>query len=183
MLIGYARVSTNDQNLEMQIDALKKAGCEQIFAEKITGTRADRPEYQKMKEYLRDGHDTVVVYKLDRLGRSLKHLIEEMQEFNLRKIGFKAVQEHIDTTTSGGKLFFHIFAAISEFERDIIRERTLSGLEAARARGRKGGRPSKLSSNQVQMVRHLYADRNNEISDICDMFNISKTTLFRLVSD
>ena len=119
MLIGYARVSTQDQNLDMQIQALKNAGCGIIFSEKITGTVADRPEYLKMKEYARNGEDTVVVYKLDRLGRSLKHLIAEMQLFSDRKLGFKSLQENIDTTTPSGKLFFHIFAAIAEFEKDI----------------------------------------------------------------
>jgi len=128
MLIGYARVSTQDQNLDMQIQALEKAGCEAIYSEKITGTRADRPEYLKMKDYARNGKDTIIVYKLDRLGRSLKHLIEEIQLFADRNIGFKSIQENIDTTTSSGKLFFHIFASIAEFEKDIIKERTLSTL-------------------------------------------------------
>ena len=145
MLIGYARVSTIGQNLDMQIQALERAGCEKIYAEKVTGNGIDRSEYQQMKEFLRDNDDTVVVYKLDRLGRSLKHLIAEIQEFQQRGIGFKSLQENIDTLSSGGKLFFHIFAAIAEFERDLIRERTQAGLAAARARGRLGGRPSKLN--------------------------------------
>jgi DNA invertase Pin-like site-specific DNA recombinase len=149
MLIGYARVSTQDQNLDMQIQALEKAGCETIYSEKITGTRADRPEYLKMKDYARNGKDTIIVYKLDRLGRSLKHLIEEIQLFADRNIGFKSIQENIDTTTSSGKLFFHIFASIAEFEKDIIKERTLTGLNAARARGRLGGRPKKLTDAQL----------------------------------
>jgi DNA invertase Pin-like site-specific DNA recombinase len=135
MLIGYARVSTIGQNLDMQIEALKRAGCEKIYAEKVSGGGIDRTEYQQMKEFLRDHEDTVVVYKLDRLGRSLKHLIAEMQEFQQRGIGFKSLQENIDTQSSGGKLFFHIFAAIAEFERDLIRERTQAGLAAAHGRG------------------------------------------------
>ncbi|MCE2993397.1 MAG: recombinase family protein [Alphaproteobacteria bacterium] len=181
MLIGYARVSTSDQSLDLQIDALTKAGCEKIFAEKITGSSADRPELNNLKEFIRDGDDTVVVYKLDRLGRSLKNLVAEMQSFQERGIGFKSLQENIDTTTSGGKLFFHIFAALAEFERDIIRERTQAGLNSARARGRLGGRPKKLTESQLYLMRKLYADKSNEISDICKMFKISRPTLFRLV--
>ena len=181
MLIGYARVSTQDQNLDMQIQALEKAGCEAIYSEKITGTRADRPEYLKMKDYARNGKDTIIVYKLDRLGRSLKHLIEEIQLFADRNIGFKSIQENIDTTTSSGKLFFHIFASIAEFEKDIIKERTLTGLNAARARGRLGGRPKKLTDAQLMMMKKMHADKNNSIQEICDMFKISRPTLFRLV--
>ncbi len=183
MLIGYARVSTQDQNLDMQIKALKLAGCEKIYAEKVTGTKAIRPEYDKMKEFARDGHDIIVVYKLDRLGRSLRNLIDEMQLFAKRNLGFKSLQENIDTSTSGGKLFFHIFAAVAEFEKDIIKERTLSGLEAARARGRVGGRPAKLSTSQVQMVRNLYKDKSNQLDDICAMFGISRITLYRTVRE
>jgi len=182
MLVGYARVSTEEQNLDMQVDALRSAGCGEIFAEKVTGTRIDRPQYEKMREFIRDGEDTVVVYKLDRMGRSLRHLIDEMERLNVRKIGFRSLQENIDTTTSGGKLFFHIFAAIAEFERDIIKERTLSGLSAARARGRLGGRPKKITETQRQMIRKLYADKTNALSDICKTWSISKSTLFRLVA-
>jgi DNA invertase Pin-like site-specific DNA recombinase len=181
MLIGYARVSTLDQNLDMQVKALEAAGCLKVFSEKVTGTTAERPEYNKLKEFARDGHDTIVVYKLDRLGRSLRNLIDEMRLFDNRNIGFRSIQEHIDTTTSGGKLFFHIFAAIAEFEKDIIKERTLSGLEAARARGRRGGRPAKLTPNQVQMVKNLYNDKSNTLDDICSMFKISRITLYRTV--
>jgi len=181
MLVGYARVSTEGQNLDMQVRQLEAAGCKRIFQEKITGTRSDRPEYQAMNKFIRSGEDTVVVYKLDRLGRSLRHLIQEMQFFKERKIGFRSLQEHIDTSTSGGKLFFHIFAAIAEFERDIIKDRTASGLEAARARGKLGGRPFKLSNSQISILKQSYADKNNNIADICNSFNISKATLYRLV--
>ena len=181
MLIGYARVSTQDQNLDMQIQALKKAGCEVVYSEKITGTKADRPEYLKMKEYVRNGKDTIVVYKLDRLGRSLKHLIVEMQLFADRKIGFKSIQENIDTTTSSGKLFFHIFASIAEFEKDIIKERTLSGLKAAKARGRLGGRPRKLTESQLTIMKKIHDDTDGSIQEICEMFKISRPTLFRLL--
>jgi DNA invertase Pin-like site-specific DNA recombinase len=182
MLIGYARVSTIDQNLDMQIKALEAAGCEKIFAEKITGTKADRPEYNKLKEYARSGLDTIVVYKLDRLGRSLRNLIDEMRLFEIREIGFKSIQENIDTNTSGGKLFFHIFASIAEFEKDIIKERTLSGLAAARSRGRLGGRPPKLNANQIEMVKKLYHDKSNKLDDICEMFKISRITLYRAIA-
>lgn len=181
MLVGYARVSTQDQNLDLQIDALTKAGCQKIFAEKITGATTDRSELNNLKTFIRDNQDTVVVYKLDRLGRSLKNLIDEMQSLQGRGIGFKSLQENIDTTTSGGRLFFHVFAALAEFERDIIRERTQAGLKAARARGRLGGRPKKLTESQLHLMRKLYADKANDISEICKMFNISKPTLFRLV--
>lgn len=176
MLVGYARVSTKDQNLDMQIQMLQAAGCE-----KITGTKAERPEYNALKEYVRDGKDTIVVYKLDRLGRSIKHLIEEIQELNERNVGFRSLQENIDTNTSSGKLFFHIFAAIAEFEKDIIKECTASGLHAARARGCVGGRPKKLDAAKILMMRRLYVDRNNSINDICNIMKISKSTFFRLI--
>lgn len=179
MLIGYARVSTENQNLELQIDALKKAGCEKIYLEKVSGVKVDRAEYNEMKKYLRPQHDTVVVYKLDRLGRSLKHLIDEVQWFNTNEIGFKSLQENVDTSTSGGKLFFHIFAAIAEFERDLIRERTIAGLSAARARGRVGGRKPKVAANQITLIKQLHSDKNNKIEDICNTFKISKSVLYR----
>jgi DNA invertase Pin-like site-specific DNA recombinase len=140
MLIGYARVSTQDQTLNLQKDALEKIGCNKIFTDTASGAKAERIGLEEALEYVREG-DTLVVWRLDRLGRSLKHLIETITELNNRKIGFKSIQENIDTTTSGGKLVFHIFGALAEFERDIIRERTQAGLTAARARGRLGGRP------------------------------------------
>jgi DNA invertase Pin-like site-specific DNA recombinase len=179
MLIGYARVSTESQNLELQIDALKKAGCEKIYSEKISGTKTEREEYEGMKKYLRPNQDIVVVYKLDRLGRSLKHLMEEIEWFKQHNIGFKSIQENIDTSTSSGKLFFHMFAAIAEFERDLIRERTMAGLMAARARGRKGGRKAKVSESQAKIIKKLHEDKGTEIKQICDMFNISKSVLYR----
>ena len=133
-----------------------------------------------MLEYVREG-DILVVWRLDRLGRSLKHLIETITELNNRKIGFKSIQENIDTTTSGGKLVFHIFGALAEFERDIIRERTQAGLIAARARGRKGGRPKALTPKKVQMVQDLYRNKENSIDEICKTLNISRTTLYRYI--
>ena len=147
MLIGYARVSTQDQTLHLQMDALEKIGCTKIFTDTISGSATQRLGLDEALDYVREG-DTLVVWKLDRLGRSLKHLIETIATLNNRKIGFKSITENIDTTTSGGKLVFHIFGALAEFERNLIRERTLAGLEAARARGRLGGRPEvKLSKN------------------------------------
>lgn len=178
MKIGYARVSTVDQNLDMQIDALKKAGCEKIFSDKASGVRADRQGLNDAFEFCREG-DSLVVWKLDRLGRSLKDLITTVTTLHTRKIGFVSLQENIDTTTSGGKLVFYIFGALAEFERDIIKDRTNAGLQAARARGRQGGRPKKLNSRQIAMAKKLMKDETNQIKDICATLNISKTTLYR----
>src|SRR2546428_930667 len=147
MLIGYARVSTQDQTIHLQKDALEKIGCTKIFTDTISGAKAGRPGLTEALAYVREG-DTLVVWRLDRLGRSLKHLIETITALNNRKIGFKSIQENIDTTTSGGKLIFHIFGALAEFERDIIKERTQAGLQAARARGRLGGRPKALNQKK-----------------------------------
>src|SRR5437764_5528719 len=180
MLIGYARVSTQDQTLNLQKDALEKIGCSKIFTDTISGAATERKGLDAAVAYVREG-DTLVVWKLDRLGRSLKHLIETITTLNNRKIGFKSLTENIDTTTSGGKLIFHIFGALAEFERDIIRERTLAGLQAARARGRKGGRPKVLTSKTVQMAQQLYHDKANAIADICKTLNISRATLYRYV--
>src|SRR5438270_4309429 len=146
MLIGYARVSTSEQTLNLQKDALEKIGCSKIFTDTISGATTERHGLDAGISYVREG-DTLVVWRLDRLGRSLKHLIETITTLNNRKIGFKSIQENIDTTTSGGKLIFHMFGALAEFERDIIRERTKVGLAAARARGRVGGRPKAHTIN------------------------------------
>src|SRR5437016_12352649 len=179
MLIGYARISTQEQTLNLQKDALEKIGCTKIFTDVISGAKAERKGLQDALAYVREG-DTLVVWRLDRLGRSLKHLIETITALNNRKIGFKSITENIDTTTSGGKLIFHIFGALAEFERDIIRERTKAGLEAARARGRKGGRPkAKTLDNprKVAIAQALYADKTNAIEDICKTLRISRATL------
>src|SRR5512147_3323652 len=165
MLIGYARVSTTDQTLDLQNDALKKAGCERIFTDTASGAKAERIGLEEALSYVRKG-DTLVVWRLDRLGRSLRHLIETITGLNNRQIGFKSITEAIDTTTSGGKLVFHIFGALAEFERDIIRERTQAGLTAARSRGRKGGRPKALTPKKAQMALTLYADKTNTIGEI-----------------
>src|SRR5688500_9195460 len=163
MLVGYARVSTNEQILDLQRDALEKIGCTKIYSDVVSGAKEERIGLEEALEYVREG-DTLVVWRLDRLGRSLKHLIETITELNNRKIGFKSIQENIDTTTSGGKLIFHIFGALAEFERDIIRERTQAGLLAARARGRKGGRPKAKALNtpkKITLAQSLYNDKNN----------------------
>jgi DNA invertase Pin-like site-specific DNA recombinase len=158
MLIGYARVSTSDQTLDLQKDALEKAGCDKIFTDTASGAKAERIGLDQAISYVRKG-DTLVVWRLDRLGRSLPHLIETITGLNNRQIGFKSITESIDTTTSGGKLIFHIFGALAEFERDIIRERTQAGLTAARARGRNGGRPKALTPKKAQMAAVLYKDK------------------------
>ena len=151
MKIGYARVSTQDQNLDLQWDALKQAGCEKIIEDTASGGRRDRIGLERVREQLRPG-DVLVVWRLDRLGRSLRHLIDLMAELETEKVGFQSLQESIDTTTPGGKLVFHIFGALAEFERNLIRERTRAGLEAARARGRKGGRPKPLPPHNALVV-------------------------------
>src|SRR5512147_1141617 len=180
MLVGYARVSTSDQTLDLQKDALQKAGCDRIFTDTASGAKTERTGLDEALSYVRAG-DTLVVWRLDRLGRSLRHLIETITALNNRKIGFKSITEAIDTTTSGGKLIFHIFGALAEFERDIIKERTQAGLTAARARGRNGGRPKALTPNKQEMAKALYKDKNNTIEEICRTLNISRATLYRYV--
>src|ERR687896_1933088 len=180
MLIGYARVSTQDQTLNLQKDALEKQGCKKIFTDTVSGAKVERRELEEALEYVREG-DTLVVWRLDRLGRSLKHLIETITELNNRKIGFKSIQESIDTTTSGGKLIFHIFGALAEFERNLIRERTQAGLIAARKRGRIGGRPKALTPRQIRIAQSLYDDPKNSIQEICRTLKISKVTLYRYI--
>lgn len=182
MKVGYARVSTHEQNLSLQIDELKKSGCTEIFTDKISGAKSDRPGLQKALDFLREG-DSLVVWRLDRLGRSLKHLIEVISLFEERKIGFSSLQESIDTTTSGGKLIFHIFGALAEFERNLIRERTNAGLAAARARGRNGGRPRALNGKKIQLAKNLYESRKHQVSEICETLSISKSTLYNYLKE
>jgi DNA invertase Pin-like site-specific DNA recombinase len=177
MLIGYARVSTHEQNLAPQTDALKKAGCSKIFGDKVSGAGSERPGLKAALEYVREG-DTLLVWRLDRLGRSLKDLIEIIGGLEKRGIGFKSIQESIDTTTSGGRLIFHVFGALAEFERNLIRERTRAGLAAARARGRKGGRPRALDGKKVELAYRLYDERKYTIKEICRILGISKPTLY-----
>jgi DNA invertase Pin-like site-specific DNA recombinase len=181
MLVGYARVSTSDQTLTLQKDALEHIGCSKIFTDTISGSTTERQGLDAALSYVREG-DTLVVWRLDRLGRSLKHLIETITKLNTRKIGFKSITENIDTTTSGGKLIFHIFGALAEFERDIIRERTNAGLQAARVRGRLGGRPKALNDKKAAIAQVLYRDKNNSIADICKTLHISRSTLYRYIT-
>src|SRR5829696_3961311 len=181
MLIGYARVSTEDQNLDLQRDALEKAGCEQIFTDTVSGTKARRPGLEQALSHLREG-DTLVVWRLDRLGRSLRHLIDTVTALQERGVGFKSLQESIDTTTSGGKLVFHIFGALAEFETTIIKERTQAGLQAARARGRYGGPKHKLTPKQVEIARQLW-ESHTPVKEICETLGISRATFYRYVKN
>lgn len=181
-LIGYARVSTNEQNLHLQQDALENAGCLKIYTDTISGTKAERKGLTEALDYVRGG-DTLVVWRLDRLGRSLKDLIERITELHNRNIGFKSLTENIDTTTSGGKLIFHIFGALAEFERDIITERTNAGLTAARARGRQGGRPrSSLSDDRkLQMARQMYENKHLPVMEISKALGIPRSTFYKYI--
>jgi DNA invertase Pin-like site-specific DNA recombinase len=180
MLIGYARVSTQDQTLDLQTDALTQSGCEKIFTDTMSGAKAERPGLQDAMTHLRAG-DTLVVWRLDRLGRTLKQLIATITDLSERDIGFKSLQENIDTTTSGGKLIFHIFGALAEFEREIIRERTNAGLQAARARGRLGGRPKtqSLDPKKMALAKQLHDDHSRSVQEICEMLQIGRSTLYR----
>ncbi len=178
MQIGYARISTEDQKLDLQLDALKQAGCDHVFKDIASGAKSDRAGLDQASKYLRPG-DTLVVWKLDRLGRSLKHLIEVINDFSKKGVFFKSLQENIDTASSGGKLTFHLFGALAEFERDIIRERTKAGLEAARSRGRIGGRPKALNDKQIQLARQLMSNPSNSASDVSKTLGVSRATLYR----
>ena len=178
MLIGYARVSTQEQNFDLQLDALKKAGCEKIFQDAASGTKSERKGLAEALEYARDG-DTLVVWRLDRLGRSLGQLIELTNGLQARKVSFKSLVEAIDTTTTTGQFFFHVTGAFAELERNLIRERTKAGLEAARARGRKGGRPKAIDSDGLAMALELYASNRNSVENISNQLGIAKRTLYR----
>jgi DNA invertase Pin-like site-specific DNA recombinase len=184
MLIGYARVSTQDQTLDLQTDALTRVGCEKIFTDTTSGSKSERPGLQDAMNHLRAG-DTLVVWRLDRLGRTLKHLIILITDLSEKGIGFKSLQESIDTTTSGGKLIFHIFGALAEFEREIIKERTNAGLQAARARGRFGGRPTIQSRDpkKIALARKLYDEQSMTVQEICASLHIGRSTLYRYLQD
>jgi DNA invertase Pin-like site-specific DNA recombinase len=179
MKIGYARVSTADQTLDLQLDALQKAGCERIYEEKESAAK-ERPELNKLLEQLRPG-DTVVVWRLDRLGRSIKHLIELVERLSSIGVGFQSLTESIDTATSGGQLIFHIFAALAEFERNLIRERTKAGLIAARARGRHGGRPQAMDDDKQKIAQALRnsPQEHKSVDSICRSLRISRATFYR----
>jgi DNA invertase Pin-like site-specific DNA recombinase len=181
MKIGYIRVSKQEQNEALQRDALKEAGCEKYFSDKITGSTFERKGLEELLAFVRAG-DTVVVWKLDRLGRSLKNLIETLNLLKDRENDFVSLTEKVDTTTPGGKLIFHLMGALAEFERDLIRERTNAGLAAARVRGRVGGRPRRLATNgKVALARRLFADPNHSVPEICSTLGISRSTLYRYV--
>ncbi|WP_457572829.1 recombinase family protein [Desulfolithobacter sp.] len=182
MRIGYARVSTQDQNEQLQADALERAGCEKIYIDHASGSKADRPELAKALEQLRPG-DTLVVWRLDRLGRSLKHLIEVVEDLQEKSVAFCSLTEGMDTSTPGGKMIFHIFGALGEFERDLIRERTNAGLQAARARGRVGGRKNKLTPAQVKTLLSMYESKQYTTRQIRETFGISQPTLYRYIRE
>lgn len=177
-IFGYARVSTSDQNTNLQRDKLLEAGCDQIFEDIASGAKANRPELDRMLEMLREG-DTVVVWKLDRLGRSMQHLIDLIDKFNDMGVQFKSLTEQIDTSTAGGTLIFNVFASIAQFERDLIRERTKAGLEAARARGRNGGRRPILTDAQIKEARELYMTQSITVSQIARMMGCGRSTIYR----
>ena len=182
MLIGCARVSKEEQNLDLQHDALRAAGCERIFDDKASGARTERPGLNRALEQLRDG-DTPVVWRLDRLGRSLKDLIARAEELKETGAGLKSLQESIDTTPSGGQLIFHLFGSLAEFERNLIRERTQAGLKAARARGRKGGRKKALAAKQRAHAVDLCRSREHTVAEICSLMGISRATLYACVDE
>jgi len=181
MRIGYARVSRQDQKLSLQIDALKEYGVERIFEEKVTGTRKNRPELDALLDHVRAG-DTVVIWKLDRIGQSLRHLVELVNRFSDMGVNFVSLTENIDTTTATGRFVFNMFASLAEFERGLIVERTKAGLESARARGRAGGRPQK-DENSIRLALKLYHSKQFTISQITQASGVSKATLYRRIRD
>ena len=178
--IGYARVSTDDQNLDLQRDALKKAGCEVIYEETASGKNTSRPELEHCRKALREG-DTLIVWRLDRLGRSLPDLVTIVSELENAGISFESVTEKIETGSAAGKLIFHVFAALAEFERNIIRERTHAGLAAARARGRKGGRKAALNEKEVREIRLLLGDPDNQVINIAKRYGVSRATIYKYI--
>ena len=180
MKLGYARVSTEDQTLDLQLDALRQAGAETIYQEQASGKSASRPELEACLKALRSG-DTLAVWRLDRLGRNLGDLVAIVTDLGARGVAFESVTEQIATGSPSGKLVFHLFAALAEFERNLIRERTNAGLQAARKRGRVGGRPAKLTGKDLAMAKALMADRSNDVGDIAQRFGVHRSTLYRLV--
>jgi DNA invertase Pin-like site-specific DNA recombinase len=178
--IGYARVSKIEQNLDMQIDALSSENCSKIFTDKVTGAKAERPGMNDCLEELKEG-DILVVWRIDRLGRSMSHLVQIIEQLTLNGIGFKSIQDGaIDTTTASGELIFNMFSALAQFERRLIQERTMAGLAAARARGKFGGRPKlEPDDHRIKTAKIMHVDRNIRIEDICKTLNISRSTLYR----
>lgn len=176
--LGYARVSTDDQNLDLQRDALHRAGCAVIYEETASGKKADREQLESCRKALRSG-DTLVVWRLDRLGRSLPDLVQIVADLEQRGIGFESITEKIETGSAAGKLIFHVFAALAEFERNLIRERTRAGLAAARARGRSGGRKPKLNEKQIREIKALLRDPAIAVADVAKRYGVSRTTLYK----
>ena len=181
MKVGYVRTSKKDQNPEIQRRDLEAFGCERFFEEQISSRKEDRPELRAAIDYCREG-DELVVWKLDRFGRSLQELIELVGNLKERGVEFVSLRESLDTTTPGGKLVFHVFGAVAEFERDLILERTMAGLEAARARGRKGGRKRVMDRKKIALASKLMRDRETPVSDVCEAIGVSKATLYRYVT-
>ncbi len=181
MQIGYARVSTPEQSMDLQRDALNAAGVNDIYEDVGSGARTNREGLARLLKYVRAG-DTVVVWRLDRLGRSLRHLVELVADLQGRQVGIRSLQENIDTTTTSGKLFLHIFAALAEFERELNRERTIAGLKAASERGRKGGRPRLMDETKIQLAKTLHKEKTIPVAEICRTLGISKGTLYRSLS-
>lgn len=181
-MVGYCRVSTHDQNLDLQKDALESAGCIKIFCDQVSGSKSDRPGLDEVLNYLRKG-DCLVVWRLDRMGRNLKHLISVVEDLEKRGIGFSSLQEGINTSTPGGKLIFHVFGALAEFERCLIQERTQAGLAAARARGRLGGRKRKLTSKQVEIMFNMHDSKKHSIREICKTFGITTPTFYNYLNE
>ena len=180
MLVGYARVSTADQSIDLQLQALTQAGCERIFQDQASGARVDRPELNAAIGFMRTG-DCLVVWKLDRLARSIRHLIETVDTFEGREIGLRSLTESVDTTTPGGRLVFHIFGALAEFERAIIRERTQAGLIAARQAGRRGGRPRALTDRDIHAAKAMLSDQRITVLEVANRLSVSLSTLYRYI--
>jgi DNA invertase Pin-like site-specific DNA recombinase len=178
MLLGYARVSTDDQTTSLQLDALRQAGCERTFSEHASGASSERPVLAEALSHTQSG-DTFVVWRLDRLGRSLPHLIEIVQRLETEGVGLRSLTEGIDTTTPNGRLIFHLFGALAQFERELIRERTIAGLAAARARGRKGGRPPKLSAEKLRVAQRLLKDPESTVSEVARTLGVHRSTLHK----
>ena len=182
VILGYARISTDDQNLDLQRDALLKAGCERVFEDTASGSKTERTGLAALLASLRKG-DTVVIWRLDRLGRSLKDLIGLVERLDATGVGLRSVQENIDTASIGGRLVFHLFGALAEFERNLIRERTQAGLSAARARGRKGGRKKRLDPAKREVALRLYRERKHTIAEICRMMGVGRSTLYNYITE
>ncbi len=177
-MIGYSRVSTSDQDASLQIDALRAAGCKQIFTDEYSGIKASRPEIDRLLDHLREG-DTVVVWRLDRLGRSLKNLLELVATFEERGVGFRSIEDSIDTSSANGRFFFNVMGALAQFERELLVERTRAGLAAARARGRVGGRPTVMNATKIEKARKLYASQDHTVVEIAEMLGVSVATVYR----